>query len=80
MDVKRKTEGIDPKVPAQLIAGLITWALARFIPGLELPPEVEVAIAALVGVVIGYLAPAPVTKVVNQPATVEGGSSHLRNP
>jgi hypothetical protein len=64
MDVKRKTEGFDPKLIGQLISGLVAWALARFFPGVELPPEAEVAIAAVVGAVVGYLSPAPKTEVV----------------
>jgi hypothetical protein len=77
--VKRKTEGIDPKVPAQLIASLIAWAIARF-AGIDLPPEAEVAIAAVVGVIVGYLSPAPKTVPVNGVATVESGTSHMRTP
>jgi hypothetical protein len=68
-----KTDGIDPKLVAQLIASAIAWAVARF-AGIDLPPEAEVAIAAVVGVIVGYLAPAPRTKPkTNGAAVVEPG-------
>lgn len=77
--VKYKTVGgplgsIDPKLITQLISSVIAWALARYIPGLKLPPEAEMAIAAFVGVVVGYISPAPRTVPVNAgPAVVESG-------
>jgi hypothetical protein len=77
MDTKRKTIGIDPKVPAQLVASAIVWAIAHF-AGIELSPEVEVAIAVVVGALIGALAPAPKTVPVGSVATVEGGTNHTR--
>jgi hypothetical protein len=61
--MKRTTEGIDPKLIAQLVASAIAWVLARY-AGISLPPEAEVGIAAVVGVLVGYLAPAPKTTVV----------------
>jgi hypothetical protein len=56
----RKTVGVDPKVPAQLIAAAVAWLIAHF-AGIELSPEAEAGIAALVGVIAGALAPAPRT-------------------
>jgi hypothetical protein len=78
MDTKRKTIGIDPKVPAQFIASAIVWAVAHY-AGIDLSLEVEVAIAAIVGALIGVVAPAAKTvPVTNGVATVEGGTSHTR--
>jgi hypothetical protein len=45
--MKRTTEGIDPKLIAQLVASAIAWVLARY-AGISLPPEAEVGIAAVV--------------------------------
>lgn len=54
----RKTVGVDPKVPAQLIAAALAWLIAHF-AGIGLSPELEAAIAALIGAIAGALAPAP---------------------
>jgi hypothetical protein len=56
----RRTIGVDPKLIGQLVASAIAWVLLRY-TGIELPPEAEVGIAALVGVVAGALSPAPKT-------------------
>jgi hypothetical protein len=56
----RRTIGVDPKLIGQLVASAIAWVLLRY-TGIELPPEAEVGIAALVGVVVGALSPAPKT-------------------
>jgi hypothetical protein len=60
---KLETKGFDPKILGQLVAGLVAWALLRY-TGIELPPEGEVAVAAVVGIVAGYFSPAPDTKRV----------------
>jgi hypothetical protein len=67
--MKRKTLGIDPKVPAQFVASAVVWAVAHY-AGIQLSLEVEVAIAAVVGALIGALAPAPKTV----PVTTETGA------
>ncbi len=61
MDTKRRTVGIDPKIIAQLVSSVIAWALLRY-TGVELDPEAEAGIAAAVGVVVGWFAPAPKTE------------------
>lgn len=59
----RKTVGIDPKVPAQLIVTLIVWALARY-TGIDLSAQAEVLIGVVAGLLAGVLAPAPKTVTV----------------
>jgi hypothetical protein len=61
--MKRKTIGIDPKVPAQLIVTLVVWALARY-AGIDLSAQAEVLIGVVAGVLAGVLAPAAKTAVV----------------
>jgi membrane associated rhomboid family serine protease len=53
-----KTVGVDPKVPVQAVVAIIAWAVAHF-AGIDLSPEAEAAIAAVLGIVAGVLAPAP---------------------
>lgn len=60
MNTNRRTIGVDPKIIGQLIASAITWVVLRY-AGIELPPEAEAGIAALVGVIVGWLSPAPKT-------------------
>jgi hypothetical protein len=60
VNTKRKTIGLDPKIIAQLVSSAVAWAILRY-AGIELDPEAEAGIAALVGVIVGWLAPAPKT-------------------
>jgi hypothetical protein len=48
--------GLSPKVLAQLLAAAVTWALGYF--AIDLTPELSAAIAAVVGAIAGYQAPA----------------------
>jgi hypothetical protein len=60
-DVKRKTVGVDPKVPAQLIATILAWLLAHY--GINLDDDTSAAVtllvSAAVGALLAVLAPAP---------------------
>jgi hypothetical protein len=76
-DVKQKTVGVDPKLPIQAVVTAVVAVLAYF--GINLDPAIAGGIAVLLGIIAGYFAPAPKTvPAVPAPATVEGGSSHLR--
>ena len=61
--VARKTVGVDPKVPVQAVATVVTFLLAYF--GIDLDPEVATGIAVVLGAGAGALAPAP--RVVASP-------------
>ena len=81
--MKRKTvnerggTAIDPKVPIQAVVAAVVAVAAYF--GLDIDPALAGAIGTVLGLIAGYLSPAPRTVPVNPPAaTVEGGSSHLR--
>lgn len=79
MDTKRKTVGVDPKVPIQAVVAAVVAVLAYF--GLDVDPAIAGGIATLLGLIAGYLAPAPKTvPAVPGVATVEGGTSHTRVP
>lgn len=71
--MKRKTVSenggfaLDPKIIGQLVSSAIAWVILRY-AGIDLPPEAEAGIAAAVGVLVGFLSPAPKTAVVNTPA------------
>lgn len=60
MKPKTETVGTSPKVPVQAIVSVIVFVLAYF--GVELSPEGSAALAAVLGVIGGYLAPAGVTR------------------
>jgi hypothetical protein len=64
MGMKRKTLGVDPKVPAQAIVTILVWLLAHY--GIDLDADVSAAVSILVGVLLGVFAPAP--KTINLPA------------
>lgn len=64
--MKRKTQGVDLKVPAQALSTVIVFLLSYF--GIDLPAEVAAAIAVLIGAALGALAPAPKT-VIRQTRT-----------
>lgn len=49
------TKGVSPKVPVQALVTVAAFLAAYF--GIELSPEVSGAIAALLGIVGGYVAP-----------------------
>lgn len=57
--LKLKTKGLALKVPAQAITTVVVWLLAYF--GVDLPPDVSLAIAAIIGFVAGIVAPAAPT-------------------
>lgn len=59
---KRRTMGVDPKVPAQAVATIVVWVLAYF--AIDLDAEVATAISVLLGIPFGVLAPAPRTVTV----------------
>lgn len=62
-DVKRKTVGVDPKVPAQAVVTILVWLLAHY--GIDLDADVAAAISVIVGVLLAALfAPAPTTIAV----------------
>jgi hypothetical protein len=74
---KRKTVGVDPKVPIQAVVTAAVAVLAYF--GIDLDPALAGAIAVVIGIIAGFFSPAPKTEpVVPATATVEGGTSHLR--
>lgn len=60
--MKRRTVGIDPKLPAQALATILVFVLARF--GIDLDSATSGAIAVLVGAIIAYFMPAPEVKQV----------------
>ena len=75
--MKYRTEGTDPKVPIQAVVTAVVAILAYF--GIDLDPALAGGIAVVIGIIAGYFAPAPKTVPASSaPATVEGGSSHLR--
>ena len=75
--MKQKTVGVDPKVPIQAVVAAAVAVAAYF--GLDIDPALAGAIGTVLGLIAGYLSPAPKTvPASNAPATVEGGSSHLR--
>lgn len=77
MDTTQKTVGVDPKVPIQAVVTAAVAVLAYF--GINLDPALAGAIAVVVGIIVGYLSPAPKTvPKVPGTATVEGGTSHVR--
>lgn len=59
--VKRKTKGVDPKVPTQAITTVLTFVLAKY--AIDLDAATSGAVSVLLGVVIGAIAPAPTTEV-----------------
>lgn len=78
MDTKRKTVGVDPKVPIQAVVTAAVAVLAYF--GIDLDPALAGAIAVVLGIVAGFFSPAPKTVPVGSVATVESGTSHTRAP
>ena len=52
---KPQTIGTSPKVPAQAIVAVLAFVLVYF--GIELSPEASAAIATLLGIIGGYIAP-----------------------
>lgn len=79
MDTKRKTIGVDLKVPIGLVVSLVVWALLRF-TGIDLSAQAETIAALIVGALAAAAGPAPKTVPVGSVATVEGGTSHTRAP
>lgn len=57
-----QTQGVSPKVPVQAIVTVATFLAAYF--GVELSPEASAALAAVLGVVGGYVAPPGDVKVL----------------
>lgn len=75
--MKYETQGVDPKIPIQAVVTAVVAVLAYF--GIDLDPAIAGAVGVVLGIIAGYFAPAPkTTPVGGAPATVEGGSSHLR--
>jgi hypothetical protein len=62
MSSKRRTMGVDPKVPAQAVVTILVWLLAHY--GIDLDADVAAAISVVIGVLLGVLAPAPRTVTV----------------
>lgn len=69
--MKRKTKGIDPKVPVQAVVAAIVAVLAYF--GFDIDPAISGVIATVLGLIAGYFAPAPQTVPANSVAHVESG-------
>lgn len=65
--MKRKTVGIDLKVPAQALAFVVAFVAGYF--GLEMDAEVVLALSTIIGFFAGYFAPAP--KVTEVPVTTK---------
>jgi hypothetical protein len=65
MDVKRKTVGIDWKVPITGLVTVVVWAVAHY-AGIDLAPYTEIIIAGAVGLLAGRQGPAPKTEVVRE--------------
>lgn len=59
---KLKTVGVDPKVPVQAVATVVVALVAYF--GVDLDAEAAGAVAAVIGIIAGILAPAPKTVAV----------------
>lgn len=57
-----KTVGLNPKVPAQAVAVILTFLLGHW--GVNLDADVAAAIATIVGFVVGVAAPAAPTITV----------------
>jgi hypothetical protein len=57
--MKRKTVGVDPKLPIQAAITIVAFALSYF--GIELSPEVSTAIAVVLGVIVASQGPAAKT-------------------
>ena len=73
----QKTVGVDPKVPIQAVVTAVVAVLAYF--GIDLDPAIAGAVAVVLGIIAGYLSPAPKTVPKVPPtATVESGTSHVR--
>lgn len=58
--MKRRTVGIDPKVPIQALVTVLVAIAAYY--GIELDKETSAALAIVLGTVAGYFAPAPEVK------------------
>jgi hypothetical protein len=56
---KRKTVGLDPKVPVQAVATIIVFVASYF--AIDLDPGVALALATVLGAGAGIVAPAPKT-------------------
>jgi|1186.fasta_scaffold33633_1 hypothetical protein len=54
--MKRKTEGVDLKLPIQALVTIITFVLSYF--GIDLSPELSAAISILLGAIAAYFGPA----------------------
>jgi len=61
--MKRRTVGVDPKVPIQALVTVLVALLAYF--GVDLDKETSAALAVVLGAIAGILAPAPRTEVKN---------------
>lgn len=57
--MKRKTVGVDPKLPIQAAITVVAFGLSYF--GIELSPEASGAIAVVLGVIVAALGPAAKT-------------------
>jgi hypothetical protein len=70
--VKRKTDGLDPKVPVQAVVTLLVAVLAYF--GVDLDAEVAGALGVVAGAAAAYWAPPARTLYVRskRPAVLEG--------
>lgn len=77
--MKRKTVGVDWKVPITALVSAVVWVLAHY-TGIDLSLQVELIAALILGALAGVAGPAPKTVPVNNVATVEGGTSHTRAP
>jgi hypothetical protein len=60
MDTKRKTKGIDWKVPITVGVTLLVWAAQQWF-NIDLSQHAEVIIATAVGLLAGAAGPAPET-------------------
>lgn len=65
--MKRRTVGIDLKVPAQALAFIVAFVAGYF--GLDMSAEVVLALSTVIGFFAGYFAPAP--KVAEVPVATK---------
>jgi hypothetical protein len=77
--MKRKTVGVDWKVPITAGVSAIVWVIAHY-TGIDLSLQVELIVSLILGALAGVAGPAPKTVPTNGVATVESGASHMRTP
>jgi hypothetical protein len=77
--MKRKTVGVDWKVPITAGVSAIVWVIAHY-TGIDLSLQVELIVSLILGALAGVAGPAPKTVPTSDVATVESGTSHMRTP